>query len=68
MPASVVPVSKSACDLVLFVALTLKPPSFPSLAALRSTAITSCSFVLELNLSARLIVVLPHLIKRKYED
>ena len=43
MPASVVLVSKSASDLVLFVALTLK------------------SFVLELNLSARLTVVLPHL-------
>ena len=61
MPASVVLVSKSASDLVLFVALTLKSPSFSSLAALRSTAITSCSFVLELNLSARLTVVLPHL-------
>ena len=61
MPASVVPVSKSTCDLVLFIALTLKSLSFPSLAALRSTVITSCSFVLELNLSARSTVVSPHL-------
>ena len=61
MPASVVPVSKSTRDLVLFVAITLKSPSFPSLAALRSTVITSCSFVLELNLSARSTVVFPHL-------
>ena len=61
MPASVVPVSKSTCDLVLFVTLALMSPSFPSLAALRSTVITSCSFVLELNLSARSTVVSPHL-------
>ena len=61
MPASVVPVSKSTCDLILFIALTLKSLSFPSLAALRSTVITSCSFVLELNLSARSTVVSPHL-------
>ena len=61
MPASVVPVSKSTCDLILCIALTLKSLSFPSLAALRSTVITSCSFVLELNLSARSTVVSPHL-------
>ena len=61
MPASVVPVLESTRDLVLFIALTLKSPSFPSLVALRSTVITSCSFVLELNLSARSTVVSPHL-------
>ena len=59
MPASVVPVS--TCDLVLFVTFALMSPSFLSLTALRSTVITSCSFVLELNLSARLTVVSPHL-------
>ena len=53
MPASVVPVSKSISNLVLFIALTVKSPSFPSLEALRSTTIASCSFALESIMSAR---------------
>ena len=44
-----------------FIELTLNSPSFPSLAASLSVMITSCSFVAELNFSARSTMILPHL-------
>ena len=47
--------------LVPFIELTLKSPSFPSFTASLSVMITSCSFVGELNFSARSTVILPHL-------
>ena len=66
VPATaVIPFSKSTGDLVLFMALTLNCSSLPSLAALQRTVITSCSLVVELNISARSTVILPHLDRHK---
>ena len=47
--------------LVPFIELTLNSPSFPSFTASLSVLITPCSFVVELNISARSTMILPHL-------
>ena len=47
--------------LVPFMAPTLNSPSFPFFTASLSVMRTSCSFVVELNVSARSTVILPHL-------
>ena len=51
----------STSGLFPFMTSTLNSPSFPSFAASLSVMITSCSFVVELNFSARSTMILPHL-------
>ena len=51
----------SILGLFPFIEPTLNSPSFPSLTASLSAMITSCSFVVELNFSARSTIILPHL-------
>ena len=50
-----------------FIEPTLNSPSFPSVTASLSATITSCSFVVELNFSARSTIILPHLGKTATE-
>ena len=51
----------SILGLFPFIEPTLYSPSFPSFKASLSVMITSCSFVVELNFSARSTIILPHL-------
>ena len=51
----------STLGLFPLIETTLKFPSFPSFVAPLSVTITSCSFIVELNFSARLTMILPHL-------
>ena len=51
----------STSGLFPLIEFTLNSPSFPSFTASLSVMITSCSFVVELNFSARSTIILPHL-------
>ena len=51
----------STSGLFPFMAPTLNSPSFPSFTASLSVMITFCSFVVELNVSPRSTMILPHL-------